>query len=187
MEESKALFKTIITYPWFQHSSVILFLNKKDLLEDKIMYSHLQDYFPEYDGECLADFQSVPKTRMLSKATLRSIYHISNSSLHGRWLLRLSHLYWRAHRDFSRSQCLVDAWCKGQTHTDRVKHLIIQLPLGWSTTEVDQTEEDKCRLQVRSRTMRQLGSLSWRDTLPTIPTQIGKCTATSPVQQVGRC
>ena len=51
MEESKALFKTIITYPWFQHSSVILFLNKKDLLEEKIMYSHLVDYFPEYDGE----------------------------------------------------------------------------------------------------------------------------------------
>ena len=51
MEESKALFKTIITYPWFQHSSVILFLNKKDLLEDKIMYSHLVDYFPEYDGK----------------------------------------------------------------------------------------------------------------------------------------
>ncbi|CAN7982938.1 unnamed protein product [Ixodes hexagonus] len=50
MEESKALFKTIITYPWFQNSSVILFLNKKDLLEEKIMYSHLVDYFPEYDG-----------------------------------------------------------------------------------------------------------------------------------------
>lgn len=53
MEESKALFKTIITYPWFQHSSVILFLNKKDLLEEKIMYSHLVDYFPEYDGKLL--------------------------------------------------------------------------------------------------------------------------------------
>lgn len=50
MEESKALFKTIITYPWFQQSSVILFLNKKDLLEEKIMYSHLVDYFPEYNG-----------------------------------------------------------------------------------------------------------------------------------------
>ncbi|XP_076675426.1 G protein alpha q subunit isoform X1 [Andrena cerasifolii] len=50
MEESKALFKTIITYPWFQHSSVILFLNKKDLLEEKIMYSHLVDYFPAYNG-----------------------------------------------------------------------------------------------------------------------------------------
>ncbi|CAL8068427.1 unnamed protein product [Calicophoron daubneyi] len=50
MEESKALFRTIISYPWFQESSVILFLNKKDLLEEKVMYSHLVDYFPEYDG-----------------------------------------------------------------------------------------------------------------------------------------
>uniref|UniRef100_A0A1I8ERK2 Guanine nucleotide-binding protein subunit alpha n=1 Tax=Wuchereria bancrofti TaxID=6293 RepID=A0A1I8ERK2_WUCBA len=50
MEESKALFRTIITYPWFTNSSVILFLNKRDLLEEKILYSHLVDYFPEYDG-----------------------------------------------------------------------------------------------------------------------------------------
>ena len=53
MEESKALFKTIIMYPWFQNSSVILFLNKKDLLEEKILYSHLVDYFPEFDGKYL--------------------------------------------------------------------------------------------------------------------------------------
>ncbi len=53
MEESKALFRTIITYPWFQNSSVILFLNKKDLLEEKISYSHLVDYFPEFDGMSL--------------------------------------------------------------------------------------------------------------------------------------
>ena len=59
MEESKALFKTIITYPWFQHSSVILFLNKKDLLEEKIMYSHLVDYFPEYDGKCFVEMASI--------------------------------------------------------------------------------------------------------------------------------
>ena len=51
MEESKALFRTIITYPWFQNSSIILFLNKKDLLEEKIMFSHLVEYFPEFDGE----------------------------------------------------------------------------------------------------------------------------------------
>lgn len=50
MEESKALFRTIITYPWFQNSSVILFLNKKDLLEEKIVFSHLIDYFPEFTG-----------------------------------------------------------------------------------------------------------------------------------------
>uniref|UniRef100_A0A3Q3JPL0 Guanine nucleotide-binding protein subunit alpha n=1 Tax=Monopterus albus TaxID=43700 RepID=A0A3Q3JPL0_MONAL len=50
MEESKALFKTIITYPWFQRSSVILFLNKTDILQEKIMYSHLATYFPEFTG-----------------------------------------------------------------------------------------------------------------------------------------
>ncbi|KAK7933819.1 hypothetical protein WMY93_004715 [Mugilogobius chulae] len=50
MEESKALFKTIINYSWFQRSSVILFLNKTDILEEKIMYSHLSTYFPEFTG-----------------------------------------------------------------------------------------------------------------------------------------
>jgi hypothetical protein len=50
MKESRDLFHTIVTYTWFQHSSVILFLNKKDLLEEKIVHSHLVDYFPEYEG-----------------------------------------------------------------------------------------------------------------------------------------
>ncbi|XP_068429567.1 guanine nucleotide-binding protein G(q) subunit alpha-like isoform X2 [Clinocottus analis] len=50
MEESMALFRTIINYKWFDSSSVMLFLNKMDLLEEKIMHSHLVDYFPEYDG-----------------------------------------------------------------------------------------------------------------------------------------
>lgn len=62
MEESKALFRTIITYPWFQNSSVILFLNKKDLLEEKIMYSHLVDYFPEFDGNFIIPFLLVSWT-----------------------------------------------------------------------------------------------------------------------------
>ncbi|XP_054843566.1 guanine nucleotide-binding protein subunit alpha-14-like [Eublepharis macularius] len=48
MEESKALFKTIIAYTWFLSSSVILFLNEKDLLEEKIMHSHLINYFPQF-------------------------------------------------------------------------------------------------------------------------------------------
>ncbi|XP_068609485.1 guanine nucleotide-binding protein G(q) subunit alpha-like [Brachionichthys hirsutus] len=50
MEESMALFQTIITYRWFRYSSVILFLNKIDLLQEKIVYSHLADYFPSFDG-----------------------------------------------------------------------------------------------------------------------------------------
>ncbi|KAM9516878.1 guanine nucleotide-binding protein subunit alpha-14-like [Salvelinus alpinus] len=50
LEESKALFTTIITYPWFQESSIILFLNKTDLLEEKIYHSNLADYFPAFKG-----------------------------------------------------------------------------------------------------------------------------------------
>jgi len=50
MEESKALYKTIVSCQWFQKSSFILFLNKIDLLEEKIAYSHLVDYFPQYTG-----------------------------------------------------------------------------------------------------------------------------------------
>ena len=50
MEESKALFQHIVEYPYFQQSSVILFLNKKDLLEEKIKTSHLKEYFPQYKG-----------------------------------------------------------------------------------------------------------------------------------------
>ncbi|KAL6463677.1 hypothetical protein MHYP_G00280680 [Metynnis hypsauchen] len=56
MDESKALFKTIVTYPWFQNTSIILFLNKTDILKEKITKSHIADYFPEYRGpKCDAD------------------------------------------------------------------------------------------------------------------------------------
>lgn len=49
MEESNALFKTIMTYP-FHNASTILFLNKNDVLEEKIKKSHLEDFFPDYEG-----------------------------------------------------------------------------------------------------------------------------------------
>ncbi|CAI5667238.1 unnamed protein product [Oreochromis niloticus] len=48
--ESLALFRTITSWQWFQESSIILFLNKTDLLEEKIQHSHLATYFPEYTG-----------------------------------------------------------------------------------------------------------------------------------------
>ena len=40
--------RIIIGYEWFNDASVILFLNKCDLLEDKIMHSHLGDHFPDF-------------------------------------------------------------------------------------------------------------------------------------------
>lgn len=51
MEESKGLFQNIMLYPWFQNVSAILFLNKNDVLEEKIKTSDLADYFPEFDGK----------------------------------------------------------------------------------------------------------------------------------------
>ncbi len=45
------MFEAIVSYPWFRKSSIILFLNKKDLLEEKIMISDLATYFPDYTGE----------------------------------------------------------------------------------------------------------------------------------------
>ncbi|KAH1174775.1 guanine nucleotide-binding protein subunit alpha-15 [Mauremys mutica] len=50
MRESLALFRTILELPWFQSASVILFLNKTDLLEDKIIHSDLAAYFPSFPG-----------------------------------------------------------------------------------------------------------------------------------------
>ena len=51
MRESLALFETIISYPWFQESSIILFMNKTDLFMEKIGKSSIATHFPGYRGE----------------------------------------------------------------------------------------------------------------------------------------
>ncbi|XP_047443502.1 guanine nucleotide-binding protein subunit alpha-11-like [Mugil cephalus] len=51
MQESLALFYTTIHSPWFLHTSIILFLNKTDILADKIKTSDLQKYFPSFGGK----------------------------------------------------------------------------------------------------------------------------------------
>lgn len=50
MVESLALFYTTIHSPWFLKTSIILFLNKTDILSDKIQTSDLQKYFPDFTG-----------------------------------------------------------------------------------------------------------------------------------------
>jgi guanine nucleotide-binding protein G(o) subunit alpha len=50
MHESLALFDSMINNPWFTHTSIILFLNKKDLFEEKIVRRPLTLCFPEYSG-----------------------------------------------------------------------------------------------------------------------------------------
>ncbi|KAG1939703.1 guanine nucleotide-binding protein subunit alpha-14 [Pimephales promelas] len=51
MQESLSLFYTTIHSKWFANSFVILFLNKKDILAEKIQFSDLKTYFPEFEGK----------------------------------------------------------------------------------------------------------------------------------------
>ena len=44
------LFDSICNNKWFTETSIILFLNKKDLFEEKIVKSSLKVCFPEYPG-----------------------------------------------------------------------------------------------------------------------------------------
>ena len=50
MHESMKLFDSICNNKWFVETSIILFLNKKDLFEVKIKTSPLTVCFPEYKG-----------------------------------------------------------------------------------------------------------------------------------------
>lgn len=53
MQESLKLFDSICNNKWFTDTSIILFLNKKDLFEEKIRKSPLTICFPEYAGKVL--------------------------------------------------------------------------------------------------------------------------------------
>ncbi|MEQ2184953.1 hypothetical protein GOODEAATRI_013195 [Goodea atripinnis] len=50
MHESMKLFDSICNNKWFTDTSIILFLNKKDLFEEKIKKSPLTICYPEYAG-----------------------------------------------------------------------------------------------------------------------------------------
>jgi len=50
MMESLKLFDSIVNNQWFLNTSVILFLNKIDLFEEKIQSSEITICFPEYTG-----------------------------------------------------------------------------------------------------------------------------------------
>ncbi|KAK4814141.1 hypothetical protein QYF61_009060 [Mycteria americana] len=50
MHESLKLFDSICNNKWFTDTSIILFLNKKDIFEEKIKKSPLTICFPEYTG-----------------------------------------------------------------------------------------------------------------------------------------
>ena len=51
MHESLQLFSTICNIKWFLKVPMLLFLNKKDVFDEKIVYSPLNQCFAEYTGE----------------------------------------------------------------------------------------------------------------------------------------
>jgi len=55
IHEALSIFEEISNSKWFTESSMILFLNKKDLFQEKIQRVPLQACFPEYTGA--ADFE----------------------------------------------------------------------------------------------------------------------------------
>ena len=58
MHESLKLFDSICNNKWFTDTSIILFLNKKDIFEEKIKKSPLTICFPDYTGRALLDTHS---------------------------------------------------------------------------------------------------------------------------------
>ena len=50
MRDSLELFTQMFKNQFLRKSSFILFLNKKDLFENKLSYSPLEKYFPKYEG-----------------------------------------------------------------------------------------------------------------------------------------
>jgi hypothetical protein len=50
MLESLQIFKSICHHPDFRQATIILFLNKKDLFEEKLQFSSINVCFPDYKG-----------------------------------------------------------------------------------------------------------------------------------------
>ena len=50
MQQSLNLLESIYNHKWFRKTTVLVFLNKKDLFEEKIKKSPLTICFPEYTG-----------------------------------------------------------------------------------------------------------------------------------------
>ncbi|KAJ6610197.1 heterotrimeric G protein alpha subunit 4 [Mycena sp. CBHHK59/15] len=51
MQDAMTIWESICHSQWFKQTTIILFLNKNDLFERKILKSNIKDYFSDYEGE----------------------------------------------------------------------------------------------------------------------------------------
>lgn len=81
LEESKNIFDTIVNNTTFQNISIILFLNKTDLLEQKVRNpeTDIRWYYPQFSGNShsILDVQNFILQMFMSvrKNTQTAIYH----------------------------------------------------------------------------------------------------------------
>uniref|UniRef100_A0A2P2I1X7 Guanine nucleotide-binding protein G(O) subunit alpha 1 n=1 Tax=Hirondellea gigas TaxID=1518452 RepID=A0A2P2I1X7_9CRUS len=77
MQESLKLFDSICNNKWFTDTSIILFLNKRDLFDAKIKKSPLTICFPEYNGaqefDCASSYIQA-QFEAKNKSTTKDIY-----------------------------------------------------------------------------------------------------------------
>ncbi|CAG0921632.1 unnamed protein product [Notodromas monacha] len=84
--ESCSIFSTIINHEFFRTTSVILFLNKTDLLLEKVTkkQANIQDYFPEFKGDpwSVSDVQNFQLRALLTSSRFperRIFYHFTTA------------------------------------------------------------------------------------------------------------
>jgi guanine nucleotide-binding protein subunit alpha len=59
MQEALMLFESIANSKWFVRTSMIVFLNKVDIFKEKIQYSSIKEYFPDFpDSENDRDYEA---------------------------------------------------------------------------------------------------------------------------------
>lgn len=85
MEEAMMLFDQICNSQWFVHTSMILFFNKTDIFREKIKYSSIKRYFPDYlgadDDEAAATEFFKDRFQRLNRSELKHIYiHYSDAT-----------------------------------------------------------------------------------------------------------
>jgi guanine nucleotide-binding protein subunit alpha len=50
LHESLTLFESIVNSQWFSQTALLLFLNKTDVFQEKLITSPLEKYFPDFKG-----------------------------------------------------------------------------------------------------------------------------------------
>ncbi|GAA5873788.1 hypothetical protein JCM16303_002591 [Sporobolomyces ruberrimus] len=78
MQEALMLFDSICNSQWFVKTSIILFLNKVDVLKERIIASPVRAHFPDYQGHdadynAVKEFFKVKFTR-LNRSTSKEVY-----------------------------------------------------------------------------------------------------------------